>query len=140
LINWTFELKKNTTETEFTLHMDNFYKELKSYYEKDLDLARIDAQIKQVELGIKEEIENYNKRVSEAPKRIWESGNNNLKNNNLAQAISDYTSLTQLSPNFFYVYLSRGFAYFQQKNFLAALSDFNKYIESQTNRIRTFFI
>ena len=63
LINWIFKLKKNTTETEFSLSMDSFYKELKSYYEKHLDLAKMDTQIKQVELGIKEAIDSYNKRI-----------------------------------------------------------------------------
>jgi len=138
LINWIFELKKNTNETEFTLRMDYFYKELKSYYEKDIDLARMDAQIKQVELGIKEAIDSYNTRVSEAPKRLWESGNNSLNNNNLSQAISDYNSLIQISPNFFYVFLNRGFAYYQQKNYSASLSDLNKYIESKSDNPSAF--
>lgn len=133
LIDWTFELKKNKTDNEFQRQIDNYYKELKSYYDNNLDLARMDTQIKQVELGIKEAIDAYNKRVVEAPKKLWESGNENLKNNNFTQAISDYTSLIQMNPDFIDVYYNRGLAYENQKKYILALNDFNKYIDSKSD-------
>lgn len=133
LIDWTFELKKNKADNEFQRQIDNYYKVLKSYYDNNLDLARMDTQIKQVELGIKEAIDAYNQRVNDAPKKLWETGNENLKNKNFSQSISDYTSLIQISPDFIYAYLNRGVAYLNLSKFSLALADLNKYIDSKSD-------
>ena len=138
LINWIFELKKTTTESEFSLSMDYYYKILKSYYDNNLDLARMDTQIKQVELGIREAIELYNKRMSDVPKKLWESGNNNMKNNNYVDAISDYTNLININPDYIHVYRNRGIAYFYQKNYSLALLDLNKYIDLKSDDSNAF--
>lgn len=61
LINWIFELKKQTTESQFLNAMDVYYKLLKTFYEKDL--ARYDDQIRKVKFSIMEEIEKYNIRI-----------------------------------------------------------------------------
>jgi hypothetical protein len=64
LINWIFELKKQTTESQFLNAMDVYYKLLKTFYEKDL--ARYDDQIRKVKFSIMEEIEKYNIKIGRA--------------------------------------------------------------------------
>jgi tetratricopeptide (TPR) repeat protein len=113
LIDWTFELKKNKTDNEFQRQIDDYYKVLKSYYDNNLDLARMDTQIKQVELGIKEAIDAYNKRV--------ETANNNNQSNNVS---------ANNSENF---YIQAGLKDWNDKKYEDAYSDFKKAIELNPN-------
>lgn len=70
LIDCIFEIKGQTSDKEFLQKMDNYYKRLKSFYGQDL--ARMDREIREVQLGIKEEVDKYNrqnKEETEQPKK-----------------------------------------------------------------------
>ncbi|MFV0312939.1 MAG: hypothetical protein ACK5KN_14995 [Dysgonomonas sp.] len=70
LIDYIFEIKEQTSDKEFLQKMDSYYKKLKSFYGQDL--ARMDREIREVQLGIKEEVDKYNrknKEETEQPKK-----------------------------------------------------------------------
>ena len=61
LIDWIFDLKQQANDANFNSAMDACYNSLKSFYNKDLSV--MGRQIKQVELHIKEAIDNYNNKI-----------------------------------------------------------------------------
>jgi tetratricopeptide (TPR) repeat protein len=121
LIDWTFELKKNKTDAEFQRKIDDYYKTLRSYLDNNLDLARMDNQIKQVEYGIKEEIDAYNKRVDTA---------NNAYNSN--------NDRPNYNENY---YIQKGIKDFNCRNHMDAFSNFKRAIElNPYNPLSYFYI
>lgn len=133
LINWIYELKSQTNETQFISSMDSYYKKLRSFDGEDLSV--MSNQIRAVELGIKEEIDKYNTRVKEAnnPSKYWDAGIENLKNNEYTSAIQNFSQVIQLSPDFAGSYLYRGIAYYYIDNISVAINDLTKYIEMSPN-------
>lgn len=79
LIDWIFDLKDQTNDAELLSSLDKYYQTLKTYY--DYDLALMDKEIRNISLGIREDINSYNKRIVE---------NSPLKGK---QAVSKFTPL-----------------------------------------------
>jgi tetratricopeptide (TPR) repeat protein len=133
LINWIFELKLKTDEKQFHNALDLYYKKLRSYDGKDLSL--LDNEIRNIEFGIKEEIDSYNTRSKEAnnPEKYWNIANEQMNAEKYKDAISNYDIVIQLAPEFGGSYINRGFCY--QKTGLsgAALIDYNKFIDLEPN-------
>jgi tetratricopeptide (TPR) repeat protein len=129
LIDWIFDLKSKTSDKEFLNAMNFQYNKLNSIEISSSSGESLDL----IRQNIKEEIDKLNTRVKEEPNRLWESGNNNFKNENFIQAIKDYTNLIQLNPDFPLVYRKRGEAYLNLGNLSSALTDLNKYLELVPN-------
>lgn len=66
LIDYIFEIKEQTTDKDFLKKIDKYYEKLKGFYGQDL--ARMDREIREVQLGIKEEVDNYNRKSKEEAK------------------------------------------------------------------------
>src|SRR5690606_26423760 len=129
LIDWIFELKSQTDDLDFRNALDLNYKKLRSFDNQDLTL--FDDEIRDVELNIMEEIDKYNSRVRETndPKKYWDLGNEYLNKKDYQNAIENFNTVIQLSPNFSGTYLNRGYAYQQLNNYFLAYSDYSKFIE-----------
>lgn len=61
LIDWTYSLRSETNDHIFISKMSSYYKKLRSFDNKDLSIMT--NQIRDVELGIKDEIYKYNARI-----------------------------------------------------------------------------
>jgi tetratricopeptide (TPR) repeat protein len=128
LVDWiVLDLKIKITETEFIKAIDNDHNQLIEMDEKDF--SKLKSELDKIKENIDGEIERYNLRIKEAPKKYWESGNENLNLGKYSQAIIDYTNLIQLDPNFIYSYRNRGVAYENIGKHSQALIDLNKFIE-----------
>lgn len=136
LINWIFDLKSKTNDKSLLDALDMHYKVLRQFDGKDL--AIMNKEIRDVELGIKEDVDKYNTRIKEAPSKFWDSGNENMKNKNYAQAIQDFTNLIQLRPEFALAYRNRGYVYQSLGNFSLSLNDLNKSIELKSDDAFTY--
>lgn len=133
LINWIYDLKSKTNEKQFIALMDSYYKKLRGFDGQDLSV--MSNNIRQIELGIKEEIDKYNTRIKEAndPAKYWDSGIENMKNQEYTSAIQNFSYVIQLSPDFAGSYLYRGIAYYYIDNIFSAIGDLTKYIELSPN-------
>ncbi len=144
LIDWIFELKKQTDDEDFIYAMNVYYKKLRSFEGKDYE--SLSGAIRRVEIGIKEEIDNYNTRLKKAeaqrnaktaeensPNKYWDIGNNYYNNSEFASAINNYNKVIQLNPTFPSVYLYRGNSYDQLGNLSQALDDYSKFIQLAPN-------
>lgn len=131
IIDWVFSLKAETSDKDFLNAMDKYYKQLRDM--DGQDFARLGEQLDIIKQNIKEEIDKCNTRAKEAPTKLWESGNENMRNRNYSQAIQDYTKLIELRPDFADVYRNRGLAYQNQRNFSLSLNDLNKFIELKSD-------
>jgi tetratricopeptide (TPR) repeat protein len=133
LINWIFELKLKTDDKQFHASLDSYYKNLMSFDGKDLTLY--DNQIRNIDLGIKEEIDKYNTRAKEEnnPEQYWSLANEQMNTGKYQEAIVNYDKVIALAPEFGRSYLNRGFCF--QKTGLsgAALIDYNKFISLEPN-------
>lgn len=89
LIDYLFEIKGQTSDREFLSRMDNYTKILKSFY--DLDLARMDTEIREIQFDIKNEVDNYNRKQNE-------SVNKPSNTYDKYQGLSGIHSVTDLSP------------------------------------------
>lgn len=128
LVEWIFDLRSKTTDTDFLNAMNVQYQNLR-YLDND-DFAKSDNRLDNIKYSIKEEIEKLNTRQRELPKKLWESALEKLQNNNFNGAISDFSQLNELTPDFMGAYLYKGYALYKIGNFSAALSDLNKFINS----------
>lgn len=126
LIDWIFDLKAKTTDKKFLNAMDNNYRQLRAMDGQDFNLLGDKLDI--ITQNIKEEIDAYNTRIKEAPKLLWQSGNNKLQTQDYSGAIRDYNELTELNPEFIYVYRNRGICYEALGQHSLALIDLNKFI------------
>jgi tetratricopeptide (TPR) repeat protein len=142
LIDWILELKTKTTENLFIDNMNFYYNQLRAMDNQDfgilgdkLDIIRqnILQEIDFYNTRLNKEIERQENEAKEAPNKLWQSGNNNLKNGEFLKAIQDYSDLIILSPDFIYVYKQRGIAYQMLEKFSLSISDLNKYIESKAD-------
>lgn len=124
---WIIDLKGKTTDNKFIEGLDYYLKKLKSYENEDLSMYR--TELKQIEVNVIEEISKYNKRIEEAPKYLWNEGNAYFEKKNYTLAISNYSELIQLQPNFAYSYFKRGLSYFYIGKYTLALADLDKFIE-----------
>ncbi len=131
LIDWIFALKKENYDNEFLSAMDRYYKELRNMDGQNFII--LGDKLDFIKQNIKEEIDKFNTRAKEAPKKLWDSGNENMKNMNYTQAIIDFTNLIRLSPDFDYVYRNRGMSYQYLGKYSQALTDLNKYIEMKND-------
>lgn len=134
LIDWIYDLKSKTNEEMFINAMDVHYKKLRSFDGKDLSL--LSNQIRQVELGIKEDIDSYNSRLksNNDPVKYWDRGNDFLKDQQYRNAIHQYGYVIQLSPEFAGSYLNRGYAYQSLGDNVSAIEDFSKYIQMESQK------
>jgi len=144
LIDWIFDLKTKTNEQTFLSNMDYYYKKLRAMDGQDFNLLgdkldiikqNIKEEIDAYNKRIKEENDAYNKKVQEAPKLLWESGNNKLKSQDYKGAITDYTELISMNPDYPYTYRNRGIAYENLSKYSLALSDLNKFIDKIQNDV-----
>ena len=70
---------------------------------------------------------------AETAEEYWNSGNTCYKQGNLSQAISDFTKVIEINPNYAEAYNNRGLAYYIQGNLPQAILDFTKAIEINPN-------
>jgi tetratricopeptide (TPR) repeat protein len=124
---WVIDLKGKTNDNKFIAGLDYYLKKLKSYENEDLSMYR--TELKQIEVNVLEEISKYNKRIEEAPKYLWNEGNAYFEKKNYTLAISNYSELIQLQPNFAYSYFKRGLSYYYNGKSALALADLDKFIE-----------
>lgn len=61
IINWIYALKNETNDTDFLAFLDKQYKKLRAFEEQDL--SRLRNKIRDVELRIKEEVYEYNRKI-----------------------------------------------------------------------------
>ncbi|MDP1727967.1 MAG: tetratricopeptide repeat protein [Bacteroidota bacterium] len=127
LIDWVFDLKTKTSERTFLNAMDNYYRQLRAMDGQDFNLLGDKLDI--IKQNVKEEIDACNTRMKEAPKLLWESGNNKMKSRDYAGAIRDFSELIELNPTFPYTYRNRGFSYEALGKHSLALADLNKFID-----------
>lgn len=131
LLDYILDLKREVKEQQFLNTMDKYYKQLKEYYEKPYHDYSTTQGIKNIEIAIKEEINNYITRENEKPKKLFINGENNFENKKFEQAIKDYTDLIILAPNFIYSYYKRGLSYFFVGKNSLALTDMSTYISNK---------
>lgn len=129
LIDWIYDLKQQTTEQKFLTSLDYYYKKLRSFDGKDL--ATLGSEIRKIEYGIKEEIDNYNTRIKEAndPEKYWKLGNECLEKGDHNLAIQNFSKVIQLAPEFSGSYLTRGISYFYLGEYGSAVLDLDKFIQ-----------
>lgn len=89
LIDYLFEIKGQTSDREFLSRMDNYTKILKSFY--DLDLARMDTEIREIQFDIKNEVDKYNRKQNESVNKPSDTYDK-------YQDLSGVHSVTDLSP------------------------------------------
>lgn len=130
LIDWIYDIKAKTNDRDFHSTMDTHYKKLRSFDGKDLSLMR--DQIRQVELGIKEEIDKYNSRINN-PALFWEKGNEDLKNHNYSSAITNFDKAIELSQKCSGCYLNKGYAYQMLGSWTKADENYSTFIELESN-------
>jgi len=131
LIEWISDLKTKTNDKEFLTLMDKYYQQLRVMDGQNFD--ELGNRLNIIKQNVVSEIDKCNKRAEEAPKKLWDSGNENIKKGKYSEAIQDYTNFIQLRPEFVYVYRERGMAYQYQGKYTFALTDLNKYIELQSS-------
>jgi len=128
LINWIFKLKQQTNDRQFLSSMDAYYKQLRSFDGKDL--AALSNEIRKIDLGIKEEIDKHNTRISETndPQKYLDSGYDLLEKQEYNLAIQDFSKVIQLAPEYSGSYLARGFSYYCLGDYANAIVDLTNYI------------
>lgn len=130
LSEWIYNNKRQSQDADEEFKADiNTYENELNYLAKRGDYENQSNDLENIYKNFKRAIDSYNLRIKERPKKIWESGNNKLKNKQYEDAIKDYNELIQYSPDFIYVFRNRGFAYNQLNKKNLALNDFNKYID-----------
>lgn len=142
LIDWIIDLKTKNSDRQFIDAMDVNLIQLYG-----IDLLENIRKLDEIKMNVKKEIDNCNTRVREvekreagAPKKLWESGNENLKNQNYNQAIKDYTDFIKLDDSFEYVYKNRGIAYSRLGKYQLAISDLDKFIEVKSDDPYSYYI
>ena len=135
LIKWVFDLKTKTDDQQFLNEMDTEYKKLQAM--DGQDFGQLGDALSTIKNNISSEIDNCNTRMNtaakELPKKLWESGKENYKNQKYNDAISDLTQLISIQPSFAGAYYERGICYKALKNYETAIKDFNKLIELDPN-------
>jgi tetratricopeptide (TPR) repeat protein len=127
LIDWVLDLKTKTNDATFLNAMNKHYNKLRAM--DNGSFGELGNELDIIKQNIKEDISNYNAQKKEEPKRLWDSGNENLENKNYSQAVQDFTNLLQSNSKFYQAYLYRGYAYENQGKYHLALTDLNNYIE-----------
>lgn len=130
LIDWIIDSKSKTNDQSFITALTKYYEQLKYILaQQELQLSETTYKIQQINLGLKDEVDQYNMRQKDLPQKLWDSGKENFKNKKYYEAIKDFTSLVSEQPSFAGAYLDRGLSYFYLGNFEMAIIDFNKFIE-----------
>lgn len=116
LIDWIFQLKKESIDNELLTDLDKYYKNLRAL--DNQDYSQYGDYIRQIELGIKESIDKYNSRVKELnnPNKYWNAGSDDIKNENYKSAINNFTKVIQLESSISGAYLQRGYANYKLNN------------------------
>jgi len=138
LISWINTIKSKSNDYTLNSHLDEYSKLLKIYEEKDLSILY--KELKQIEVGISEEMNQYNKRINELnnPNKYWQAGNDAYKKNNLDVAIENYTKTIELSPTFIKAYYQRGMSYYLKGNYSNVIRDLSVYIEEDKSNYESF--
>lgn len=133
LYEWISVLKNKTNETEFINSINKCSNKLNSF--EGEDLALFSKQIREVELEIQKQIDNYNSRINEAnnPKTYWDAGNVAFNAGEYKSAIKNYTYVIHLSPDFAGSYLYRGVAYQRIGSLITAIEDYSSFINIEQN-------
>lgn len=129
LIDWVFELKSKTNNQDFLSAMDKYYKKLREFDDKDLSV--LSNEIRNIELGIKEEISNYNSGIYEKKdiEKYWKEGHELFDKREYIEAIDKYSIL--IKSDIETAYLFRGISYFFLRKYELAISDLTKTIQLQ---------
>lgn len=140
IINWIFEMKKQTNDKDFIMAIDYYYYKLREL--DNADLSQYSNYIRDIELSIKEEVEKYNTRLKQAndPKVLWDKGIENYKNKNYKIAIENFSKVIETNPNFEEAYRYRGLSNIQIENYIIAINDFNKLIELNPNLANNYLL
>ena len=100
LIQYILDLKGQTNDKEFHSRLDVYYNGLIKYY--NYDLANMDKEIRQAQYLIKEEVNNYNKRMASLNRNNEDSQNSeNHSNKRRTKDLSNltgYQKVYDLSP------------------------------------------
>jgi tetratricopeptide (TPR) repeat protein len=112
LINWSIQLKGQSTDYSFNSQMDAYIKELRNLQKGDLSMSS--RRLAEIESGINEEVANYNQRQSALAAK--EAAANNPK-----------------------TIFDKGVKYFNEKNYSSAITQFNKVLEQVTNDAATYY-
>jgi tetratricopeptide (TPR) repeat protein len=138
LVSWINTIKSKVNEVTLNSHLDEYSKILKIYEKKDLSV--LFKELKQIEVGISEEINQYNKRINEKndPNKYWQAGNDAFQVRNLSLAIENYGMVIKLDPTYLWAYYQRGISYFQLGNYSNAISDLTIFIEKDKSNYESF--
>lgn len=139
LVSWINNVKSKVNEPTLNSHLDEYYKILKIYEKKDLSVLY--KELKQIEVGISEEINQYNKRINEQndPNKYWQAGNDAYQRKDIPVAIENYNAVIKLSPSFEGAYYQRGMCYYVSGNYSNAISDLSVFIEKNKSNYESFY-
>ncbi len=129
LTNWILEMKNQVKENKFLEVLDYYYKELRKLETQSYALAG--SKLQSIETGIKNEIEEYNKRMEELnnPERYWNLANDFLSKNDYNNAIKNYNYVIELAPDFAGSYLNKAYCIQNLGYYSDAIPLYTKFIE-----------
>lgn len=128
LIDWVTDLRRQTNEEQFQKDMKVAYNELRAmdggaFHNLGDDLSTIKR-------FIDTKIDEYNTRMAERPKKLWDDANSMLEKRDYDKAIALYSELISLQPDFIGSYRNRGICYFYKEMYNPAINDLTKFINS----------
>jgi tetratricopeptide (TPR) repeat protein len=137
LIDWIFDIKSKTSDEQLLSSLDNYYSQLRAFDGENF--GKLGSELDRIKYGIKEEIDKYNTRIKDEPRRMYESAVNNLISQNYSQAINEFTDLINYDKECLQCYLGRGIAYYNNKNYQNSIKDLNKYIDTKDDEPTAFY-
>lgn len=132
LIDWIYDLKSKTTDEKFKDSMNEHYLTLRSFDGKDLSLMR--NQIRQVELSIKEDIDDYNERISN-PTQYWDKAEKYYNDQKYWAAIINYDKTLETFQKCSGCYLKKGYSYQMLGDWKKADESYSKFIEIEPTNV-----
>ena len=138
LLNWVSTLKNTNSDLIFQSKMNEYNQTLKTY--EKWDLSKLSSELKGVEMGISEQINQYNIRIQEKnnTNTYWSKGNDAFQKKDYRTAINEYNEVIRLSPNFWSAYGQRGHCYFKLKNWSLAIADLTTKINNDNTDYFSF--
>ncbi len=136
LIDWIYELKGQTSDEEFKEALSEYYKTLRSF--DGQDLSRMNDEIRDVELGIKELIDKYNSKnennkstasTNDDANTYWKLALVELEAERYDSYLKSYLDkVIELAPEFANAYYFRGIYWDHNKQFDQAVKNYKESI------------
>lgn len=138
LIQWINKIKSEVSEKELNENLDIYLEYLQEF--KKLDLSVLYKDLKQMETGISNEINQYNSRLKEEndPSKYWQAGNDAYQKRELPMAIDNYNMVIKLAPTYMGAYYNRGMSYYILGNYSNSISDLSVFIEKDKSNYESF--